>query len=99
MHFCFAGGIIPVSSLLEQRMVIHIPTPTYMETVDRGFPLLLLFPYPSPLAVAATTIVEQAQRLLLYLGSAHCILQTPVSLQPLLLLGSRIAVVCLSWGV
>jgi len=98
MHSCFAGGIIPVSSLLEQRMVIHIPTPTYMETVDRGF-LLLLLPSPSPLAVAATTTVEQAPRLLLYLGSPHYILQTAVPLQPLLLLGSRIAVVCLSWGV
>jgi len=70
-----------------------------METVDRGFLLLLLPPYPSPLAVAATTNVEQAPRLLLYLGSPHYILQTPVPLQPLLLLGSRIAVVCLSWEV
>jgi hypothetical protein len=81
MHFCFTGGIIPVSSLLEQRMVIHIPTPIYMGIVDRGSLLLLpLLPYLSPLAVAATTSVEQAPRLLLDLGSPHYILQTPLPL-------------------
>jgi hypothetical protein len=83
MCFCFTGGIIPVSSLLEQRMVIHIPTPIYMGTVDRGsllLPLHPLLPYLSPLAVAATTSVEQAPRFLLDLGSPHYILQTPLPL-------------------
>lgn len=84
MPVCFIGGIIPVSFLLEQRMVIHIPTPTYMGIVDRGSLLLLLHlflhHYLSPLAVAATTNVEQVPRLLLDLGSPHCILQTPLPL-------------------